>query len=86
MKQERQYPKVMITPKAKQSIQNGHPWIYGEEIIKVEGEPQNGSLVDVFAGNSFMGTGFIIMQAKLLFGLFHAMPMIYLMTAFGDAA
>ena len=65
MKQERQYPKVMITPKAKRSIQNGHPWIYGEEIIKVEGEPQNGSLVDVFAGNSFMGTGFYNNASKI---------------------
>lgn len=65
MKQKRQYPKVMITPKAKRSVQNGHPWIYGEEIIKIEGEPQNGELVDVFAKNSFMGTGFYNSSSKI---------------------
>ena len=65
MKQERQYPNVMITPKAERSIKNGHPWIYGEEILKTEGTPQNGGLVDVFAGNAFMGTGFYNSASKI---------------------
>ena len=65
MKQKRQYPKVMITSKAKRSIQNGHPWIYGEEILEIEGDPKNGELVDVFAKNSFMGTGFYNSTSKI---------------------
>ncbi|SDX76935.1 class I SAM-dependent rRNA methyltransferase [Tepidimicrobium xylanilyticum] len=64
-KEERQYPRVMISPKAKRSIQNGHPWIYGEEILDIEGVPQNGELVDVFAKNSFMGTGFYNSTSKI---------------------
>ena len=65
MKQERQYPKVMISSKAERNVKNGHPWIYGEEIIKTEGTLQNGSLVDVFAGNAFMGTGFYNSTSKI---------------------
>lgn len=65
MKQKRQYPKVMITSKAKRSIQNGHPRIYGEEILEIEGDPKNGELVDVFAKNSFMGTGFYNSTSKI---------------------
>ncbi|MGI6278979.1 MAG: class I SAM-dependent rRNA methyltransferase [Acutalibacteraceae bacterium] len=65
MKQERQYPKVFITPKAERSIKNGHPWVYGEEILSTEGTPQNGWLVDVFAKNAYMGTGFYNNKSKI---------------------
>lgn len=65
MKQKRQYPKVMISPKAERSVRDGHPWIYGEEIRKTEGELQNGRLVDVFAGNAFLGTGFYNSTSKI---------------------
>lgn len=64
-KKERQYPRVFITQKAKRNIQNGHPWIYGEEIINIDREPNNGELVDVFAKNSFMGTGFYNSNSKI---------------------
>ena len=57
MKQEREYPRVMVSPKAERSIKNGHPWVYGEEIHNTEGVPRNGGLVDVFAGNAYMGKG-----------------------------
>ena len=65
MKQQRQYPKIMISRKAERSVKDGHPWIYGEEILKTEGELQNGGLVDVFAGNAFMGTGFYNSASKI---------------------
>ena len=65
MKQERQYPKVKISPKAERSVKNGHPWIYGEEIRQTEGEIQNGGLVDVFAGNAYMGTCFYNSLSKI---------------------
>lgn len=65
MKQERPYPKVMISPKAERSVKNGHPWIYREEIRETEGAPQNGGLVDVFAGNAYMGTGFYNKASKI---------------------
>ncbi|UZQ84815.1 class I SAM-dependent rRNA methyltransferase [Thermoclostridium stercorarium] len=65
MKQIRPYPKVIISKKAERSVRDGHPWIYGEEIRETEGEPQNGGLVDVFAGNAFLGTGFYNNNSKI---------------------
>jgi len=65
MKQQRPYPKVKISPKAERSVKNGHPWIYGEEIHGIEGEPQNGELVDVLARNAYMGTGFYNSNSKI---------------------
>ncbi|NLM55731.1 MAG: class I SAM-dependent rRNA methyltransferase [Firmicutes bacterium] len=65
MKQTRAYPKVVISPKAERSVKNGHPWIYGEETLKTEGVPQNGGLVDVMAGSSYMGTGFYNSTSKI---------------------
>jgi len=65
LKQKRQYPRVMISPNAEKSVRDGHPWIYGEEIRSIEGNPQNGELVDVFAGNAFLGTGFYNSASKI---------------------
>jgi len=65
MKQHRPYPKVMISPKAERSVKNGHPWIYGDEIRGIEGEPDDGGLVDVMAGNAYMGTGFYNRASKI---------------------
>jgi len=65
MKQQRQYPKAWITQKAERSVKNGHPWIYGEEIVRTEGELRDGGLVDVFAGNAWLGTGFYNSDSKI---------------------
>lgn len=65
MKQQRSYPKVYITNKAERSIKGGHPWVYGEEIRRREGEPENGGLVDVLAGSSYLGTGFYNDASKI---------------------
>jgi len=65
MRQKRPFPKVRISPKAERSVKDGHPWIYGEEIRGIEGEPQNGELVDVLAGNAYMGTGFYNSASKI---------------------
>ena len=65
MKIERIYPKVFITKKGKQSIQKGHPWVYEGEIIDVQNEPVNGEIVDVFANNTYMGSGFYNANSKI---------------------
>ena len=65
MKQQRVFPGVTISPKAERSVKAGHPWIYGEEIRSVRGEVVNGGLVDVFAGNAYMGTGFYNAASKI---------------------
>ena len=65
MKQQRDYPKVFITSKVERSIKAGHPWVYGEEIRRSEGEPENGGLVDVMAGSAYLGTGFYNSASKI---------------------
>lgn len=66
MKGTREYPIVYITPKAEKSVRGGHPWVYGEEIQRCEGEPVNGSLVDVCTKNStYLGTGFYNDNSKI---------------------
>ena len=46
MKTERNFPKAIITKKGENWVGCGHPWIYDAEVVSVEGEYENGSLVD----------------------------------------
>ena len=62
----REYTRCLITPKAEHSIRQGHPWVFGEEIIKIDGEYQNGDLVDVLTNKEkYLGTGFINDHSKI---------------------
>lgn len=57
---ERDYPKIFVTLKAEKLLRGGHPWVYADEVVSVEGDYKNGGLVDVFSGKKrFLGTGFI---------------------------
>lgn len=66
MKTERPYPRLFITPKGEHAAAAGHPWVYGEEVLRVEGEAVNGALADVFGkkGN-WLGTGFYNDNSKI---------------------
>lgn len=70
MKTERPYIRVQITPKAEKAVKRGHPWVYGEEITSLSGTPENGDIVDVFAGNSWQGAGFYNSNSKITVRLF----------------
>ncbi len=52
-------PVVHVINGRQKKLLQGHPWVYGNEIERVEGEPQDGGLVSVvdFRGR-YMGTGF----------------------------
>lgn len=66
MKQERTFAKVSVTRKAENSVQTGHPWIYDTELVKIEGDYQNGDLVDVLSPRGkYLGTGFINDHSKI---------------------
>ena len=65
MKQQRSYPAVQVTAKGERAIKNGHPWVYGAELTGQTGTPENGGLVDVFAGSAYMGTGFYNDRSKI---------------------
>jgi 23S rRNA (cytosine1962-C5)-methyltransferase len=66
MKQQRPYPALHLSAKGERSIKGGHPWVYAGEVKEPEQEIENGSLVDVFAGNAYMGTGFYNRSSKIL--------------------
>ena len=66
MKTERKYPKARITKKAEISAAGGHPWIYDTEVVSVEGDYENGDLVDaVTEKGKYVGTGFISTKSKI---------------------
>ncbi len=52
--------KVILKSKISLRIQNGHPWIFSNEVDKVEGEAIGGEIVDVFSHDKkFVGRGYI---------------------------
>ncbi|MCI8739008.1 MAG: class I SAM-dependent rRNA methyltransferase [Oscillibacter sp.] len=66
MKATRNYPKYTVTPKAEASVLQGHPWIYGEEVLTAEGKTENGGLVDVLNKKGrYLGTGFLSEHSKI---------------------
>ena len=65
MKSERAFPKLGITSKAARSLKNGHPWVYGDEIISSEGDIRDGCIVDCFEGSSWQGAGFYNSRSKI---------------------
>lgn len=71
MKQERQYAAVIITKKGKKQLQQGHPWVYEGEVLKVEEGVQNADIVDVLSeSGSYLGSGFFNAHSKIRVRIF----------------
>lgn len=59
--------KVFLKKKIAQRIANGHPWIFGNEVEKIEGDVQPGDIVEVFYNdNKFCGRGYINPKSQIL--------------------
>lgn len=57
------YLKRKIAPR----IANGHPWIFANEVERVEGEPSDGGIVDVFFyDGKFAGRGYFNAQSQIM--------------------
>lgn len=57
---------VQLRKKIAPRIANGHPWIFGNEIEKINGDPKGGDIVDVLYGDgSFAGRGYINPQSQI---------------------
>lgn len=66
MKIKRPYAAATLSAKAEKSVRSGHPWIFGEEIVKWEGDCENGDIVDVFSANrSYLGSGILSQHSKI---------------------
>ena len=66
MKAERNFPRFIITAKGTKWVEQGHPWIYAAEVVRIEGDWENGSLADaVSEKGKYLGTGFISQESKI---------------------
>ena len=62
----RGYTQIEITKKAESSVLQGHPWVYDGELVKIEGEPEDGGLVDVLSSKGrYLGTGYYNSNSKI---------------------
>lgn len=63
---QRGYPVFSVTKKAELSLKNGHPWVYGEEVVGVSGAYANGDIVDVCGGKgNYLGSGYVNDNSKI---------------------
>ena len=66
MKTDRIYSRVIVTAKGARWTDDGHPWIYESDVARIEGEPENGALVDaVSEKGKYLGTGFLSLHSKI---------------------
>ena len=66
MKQQRIYAKATVTKKQANRIHDGHPWVYEDEIVSIDENLENGSIVDVFGmKDNYLGTGFLSLHSKI---------------------
>ena len=59
--------KVILKRKISNRVQNGHPWIFANEVNVVEGAVNGGDVVDVFTyDKKFLGKGYINPKSQIL--------------------
>ncbi|HVB03138.1 MAG TPA: class I SAM-dependent rRNA methyltransferase [Chitinophagaceae bacterium] len=60
-------PRLKLKNTVRSRIIDGHPWVYANEVAALEGQPEPGSIVEVFTytGN-FIGKGFINPRSQIL--------------------
>jgi len=62
----RKVPKVILKKDIKRRVLTGHPWIYDNEIDKIEGDFHDGDIVYVHTfANQFLGVGYINTKSKI---------------------
>lgn len=58
--------KVYLKKKISRRVENGHPWIFGNEVATVDGDTTGGSIVEVFTHDKkFLGKGYINLQSQI---------------------
>ena len=66
MKSERSYPRCIVSAKGTDWVNGGHLWIYEGEVVRLEGEVENGGLIDAISGKGrYLGTGLYSAQSKI---------------------
>lgn len=58
---------LFLKRKISPRIFNGHPWIFNNEVEKIDGDPQAGDIVDVFGfDKKFIGKGYFNPKSQIL--------------------
>src|SRR5215475_3064292 len=58
--------KVHLKKKISRRVENGHPWIFGNEVATVEGDSAGGTIVEVLTHDKkFIGRGYINLQSQI---------------------
>ena len=66
MKADRPYPFVTIGARGAKRAQEGHPWVFDNEITQVNGTPEDGGLCDVLSPKGrYLGTGYYNSHSKI---------------------
>ena len=66
MKSQREFPRLVISPKGTRWVEQGHPWIYEAEVVSGGEDAENGVLVDaVSEKGKYLGTGFLSRRSKI---------------------
>ncbi len=66
MKTQRPYPAVVIDARGARRAQEGHPWVFDNEITALRGQPADGGLCDVLSPKDrYLGTGFFNSRSKI---------------------
>ncbi len=62
----REYPRLQVTKKGEEFLRGGHVWVYADEVVKIDGCPIDGELVDVYSQkDKYLGTGFYNSNSKI---------------------
>lgn len=66
MKNIRNCTKVTITKKGENKILSGHPWVFEDEVLNIQGNYENGEIVDIVnLKDKYLGSGFINDNSKI---------------------
>ncbi len=66
MKTERNFPAAVIDARGAKRAQDGHPWVFDNEITELRGDPADGDLCDVLSPKGrYLGTGFFNSRSKI---------------------
>ena len=59
--------KIHLRKKISRRVADGHPWVFANEVDKVEGKVEGGEIVTVFTyDNKFVGRGYINPKSQIL--------------------
>jgi 23S rRNA (cytosine1962-C5)-methyltransferase len=59
--------KVYLKRKISNRVANGHPWIFNNEVEKIEGDVQGGEITEIFSHDKkFIGKGYINPKSQIL--------------------